>query len=171
MKTLPTHIKDCVKDIEYTEDFIKGTICCTCGNRVFTLYYPGETTEYNGKVIPCSAYINDHSYFILRAQCSECKKEFLLFDRDFHGWDGYVCHDEKDASKPRPPLVPWKCIECNEDKHVAQIMFCYGDEDEMLEDLGGTKINLADAFEWIYVNIKCKICGHVTEKWVDYETA
>lgn len=171
MKILPTHIRDCIKDVKCTEDFIRGDVCCTCGNEVFALYYPGESIEYKGKKMPYSTYIHDHSYFIIKARCNKCNKEYLLFDRDFHGWDGYVCHDEKDASKPRPPLVPWKCPKCGEDKHGAQIMFCYGDKEEMLEDMEDKDIDWADAFEWIYMTIKCQTCGYVTEKWVDYETA
>lgn len=171
MKIPPTHIKDCITNINYMDGIVRGTICCTCGNQSMILNFPGTTHLYDGKEIPCTAQIDDGFFFIVKVKCRDCGSEHLLFDKDFHGWDGCVCHDEKDAAMPRPPLTSWRCRKCDKEKHTIQIQFCYGDEvgiQEAIDD--GTINNPADAFEWIYIDIKCENCGLETEKWVDYET-
>jgi hypothetical protein len=172
MKIPLTHIQGCIANVEYTEDIVKGAICCACGNRDLILIFHGTTHLYDGKEIPCTLQTDEGFFFIVKAKCPDCGAEYLLFDKDFHGWDGCVCHDEKDASKPRPHLTAWKCRECNQEKHFIQIQFCYGDEGGIQEAIDdGTIDNPADAFEWIYIDIKCENCGLSTEKWVDYETA
>ncbi len=171
---VPTHILKCVKStcLDYDGRLVRCEIACSCKNYIFELLYPGETHLYQGEKIPCTLQLDDKFFFLIKARCAKCGCEYLLFDKDFHGWDGFVCHNDKEASHPRPPLVSWECLKCGESKHTVQVEFCYGDEDEMIEDLAGFPIdNLADAFEWIYINIKCVHCDLLTEKWVDYETA
>ena len=173
MKT-PTHISSCIKSsvLECNGSLLNCDIACLCGNQVFQLLYPGATHLYQGKKIPCTLQTDDSFFFLIRAKCIICGRGHVLFDKDFHGWDGFVCHDVKEASKTRPSLVPWKCIKCGKLEHSVQIQFCYGGEDEMIEDLADFPIeNLADAFQWIYIDITCESCGLVTKKWVDYETA
>lgn len=169
----PTHIAKCIKFMNKCLGgrLLNCEIGCICGNQNFMLLYPGATHNFMGKIMPCTLQIDDIFFFLIKAKCLKCNLEYILFDSDFHGWDGFVCHDVDNASKPRPSLTPWKCLECKGQEHLVYVQFCYGDLDEIAKDLKEMQVeNLADAFEWIYIDIKCNSCGYETKKWVDYET-
>jgi hypothetical protein len=59
MMPVPTHLKQCVVPGESTidEEPLKATVQCPCGGNVFQLLYPGQTHEYAGEIIPCTAQI------------------------------------------------------------------------------------------------------------------
>jgi len=144
---------------------------CPCGGREFSLLYPGATQEWNGKVYPCTAQIDDRFYFLVRARCAACNDEHLVFDRDFHGWDGFVVHDESQAATPRPPLVPWQCSRCNSLAHRATVRV-FGESQAFVMSESDGQVppdQWQDAFGWITIETECVECGLGREDWVSYE--
>lgn len=170
----PTHVSECAKvmSFEQEERLLRCGIICQCGSQLFKLLYPGQKKNTNKGEIPCTLQIVDKFFFLVKVECINCGTEYLLFDKDFHGWDGYLCHDDNAALAPRPPLESWKCRKCNSESHSIILEFSYGDLDDIKEDLGEFQIdNYWDAFEWISMDVECGNCGEKTDKWVDYETA
>jgi hypothetical protein len=175
MMPAPTHLKGIIIPREdlLDEEPLIGDVLCKCGSNDFRLMYPGATQEYEGKMHPCTTEINGHFFFLTKAVCTKCSVEYLLFDSDFHGSDGFLCHDRKKASLPRPSLVSWKCLSCGALSHSVTITICSQGKDVfMAETKGEFDEGLwPDAFEWITISIKCNKCGLETKNWVDYETA
>ena len=170
----PTHILGCARAARLEQEgrLLKCEIVCSCGGQIFKLLYPGQKKDIGDSEIPCTLQIEDKFFFLIKARCINCDTEYLLFDKDFHGWDGYLCHNERAALTPRPSLDSWKCQKCDSESHSIVVGFSYGDLDDIKEDIGGGQIdNYWDVFEWISMDIQCDNCGHITNKWVDYETA
>ncbi|MBN1511602.1 MAG: hypothetical protein JXB13_06275 [Phycisphaerae bacterium] len=174
MMPVPSHLRGAVRprDTAIDEAALDAEVVCDCGSRRFDLLFPGETHEYRGQQIPCTAQINDRFFFLVRAHCTACGRDHLLFDKDFHGWDGFVCHNDAQASLPRPPLIPWKCLLCGKTEHEASVQiqtqgradFVEGTEGEFDEE------RWPDGFEWFSMSITCTGCGKHTPEWVSYET-
>ena len=170
----PTHISRCAKLISLEQEgrLLRCWVVCPCGGQSFKLLYPGQKKKNDEGEVPCTLQVGDKFFFLVKAICVDCNTEFLLFDKDYHGWDGYLCHNDNVALVPRPSLESWKCQECDSESHSVVVEFSYGDFDDIKEDLGRIQIdNYWDAFEWVCMNIKCDNCGRATSKWVDYESA
>ncbi len=170
MMPVPSHLKDCVnpKDAVVDESPLDAFVSCVCGSPQFELLFPGQTQEWDGKQIPCTAEINGTFFFLIKARCWTCKREHLLFDSHFHGWDGLIGHDPAQALLPRPSLVAWKCISCGNTKHEASVHISPVER----EGFDSAPIERwPDAFEWFSMTIKCGSCGQDTPEWVSYETA
>lgn len=127
----------------------------------------------NLKQLPCTIEIDGRYFFLIKAKCISCDEEHLLFDADFHGWEGFVCHDPEQASLPRPPLTSWKCPGCGSSEHSASIEIeTQGKEDFVTETDGEFAEDLwPDAFTWFDMSITCCDCGQRIDQWVSYETA
>jgi len=84
MMPLPTHLRDCVvpDSADIDESGLQGTVRCPCGSERVNLLYPGQTHEWNGTQIPCTAEINGKFFFLMKAQCVDCGAEHLLIDAD-----------------------------------------------------------------------------------------
>lgn len=164
----PTHLKDITKQLKevdindfnlkdrFSEYSFIGKVNCTCGCESLQFLQPDE------EIGPC----------YLKVKCPICLKEYLLFDANFHGWDGWICHDEEAASEERPEVYPLECEECSNNVHeVVVIIDSQGKEDFMEE--AGDDFDIErwqDAFEWITIDIRCNKCGKVTKELVSYET-
>lgn len=174
MMPIPSHLVDCVvpRNSLVDEADLVADVRCPCGSTSFDLLFTGHTHEYPGEVIPCTAKIDDAFFFLIVARCNECSKRHLLLDRDFHGWDGVVCHDPKQAAIPRPPLVPWKCLTCGMTPHNASVLIqTQGEEDFIAETDGEFEKDMwPDAFGCFNMSINCVSCGNRTEEWVSCET-
>jgi len=174
MMPVPTHLKECVVpgSSKIDETALKAKVQCPCGGKVFELLYPGQTHEYDGKTIPCVAEIKKKFFFLIKAKCAECGKEHLLLDKDFHGWNGFVCHDPKQAKLPRPPLVPWKCLECGDLKHKAAVVISTEGKEDFISETDGEidEDRWPDGFGWFTMAIECTKCGSKSPEWVSYET-
>lgn len=174
MMPTPSHLTGCVKRKEAAVDeaAFDVDVRCPCGSRLFDLLYPGETTEYNGSPIPVVAEINGLFFFRIKARCVECGTEHLLFDKDFHGWDGFVCHDEAQASLPRPVLIVWDCLECGEAPHEASIQIQTQGKENFVEETEGkfAENRWPDGFSAFSMRIRCNSCSMQTPQWVSYET-
>jgi hypothetical protein len=77
---------------------------------------------HKDSVIPVTLEKDGYFFFRIEAACKRCRIHHLLFDTDFHGWNGYICHDsaERGSRFPIPgsndmyhpvpevePLVPY----------------------------------------------------------------
>lgn len=174
MSFVPRHLIQCViPELSTSEKSFRYSLSCRCANKSFRLFYPGQTHKYDDKTIPCTAEIDGDSFFLIRAICTKCGEDYLVFDKDFHGWDGIVCHDTAQAALPRPCLIAWKCARCKSLGHFAAIHISLQDKESFLIEAGGTfdENDWIDAFEWFSMSIKCAKCGLETLGWIDYETA
>jgi hypothetical protein len=175
MMPVPSHLVNSVapKDTVIDEESLEAAVQCTCGSMRFVFLFPGQTQEYDGVTIPCTAEIDNFFFFFLvKARCTHCSKEHLLLDQDFHGWNGFVCHDKKQAALPRPPLVPWKCLSCGATEHEAEIMIqTEGKRDFISESAGAVDENQwPDGFGCFNMSIKCTECSKDTPQWICCET-
>lgn len=174
MMPVPTHLKSIVipREKSVDEEPFVGDLLCRCGSKSFRMNYPGKTQEFKGKVHPCTIEIDGNFFFLIKAICTKCDMEYLLFDKHFHGWDGFLCHDKKEASLPRPVLVPWECLSCGNMGHKVTIEVSSLGKDDFMDATKGKfgEDKWQDAFEWIWISIECTKCGLKTENWVDYET-
>jgi hypothetical protein len=174
MMPSPTHLRTCVipDDAHIDELPFRGKVKCSCGGASFQLLYPGQTQECKGETIPCTADIDDDCFFLVKARCPSCKEEHLLIDQDFHGWNGFVCHDAEQAALPRPPLVPWKCLACGHFEHTAAVEIqTEGKEDFVSETDGEFDPNRwPDGFGWLTISTHCINCGKDSPQWVSLET-
>jgi len=136
------------------------------------MLYPGQTHEYKGEQIPCTAEMDDKFFFLIIAKCSACQAEHLLIDKDFHGWDGLVCHDSEQAALPRPPLRPWTCLSCGGVEHQACVEIQTEGKADFVEAVEGEfpDNRWPDGFGWIDISISCSTCRKATSQWVSYET-
>src|SRR4051812_20623501 len=159
MMRVPSHRGGFVrpKDSAVDETALDAEVVCRCGSRRFDLLYPGQTHEYRGEQIPCTAQINHHFFFIIKARCTACGRDHLLFDKDFHGWNGFVCHDEAQASLPRPPLVPWECLSCGKTEHEASVQIQTQGREGFVEEAEGEldEDRWPDGFGWFSMSISC----------------
>jgi hypothetical protein len=136
------------------------------------LLYPGATTAHNDSVIPVTLEKDGHFFFRIEATCTRCRARHLLFDAYFHGWDGYVCHDEAKASLLRPDLTPWTCLNCGATPHAARITIQTEGQADFVENTNGEfpADRWPDGFGWFSMSIACESCQLKTDTWVDYET-
>ncbi len=174
MLPVPNHLKNIfVPKEEINEVTLVGNLHCQCGGIEFQILYPGKTIEYKEKTCPCDIEIDGHWFFVIKVICVKCMREYLIFDSDFHGWDGVMCHDEKKANVLRPNLIPWKCLSCENLTHKIAIKIDYESTENFIEQSRGefSMDRWPDAFQWIYISITCCKCGLETKDWVDYECA
>jgi hypothetical protein len=174
MMPVPTHLAGLLvpKESAIDEGSLNATVVCKCGGNRFDLLYPGETQEYGGEMIPCTVEVNGHFFFVLKARCTSCSIEHLLFDKDFHGWNGFVCHDESQASLARPALARWRCLKCSKPEHEASVQIQTQGKQDFVEEGGGElgEERWPDGFGWFTMAITCTSCGKHTPEWVSYET-
>jgi hypothetical protein len=174
MMPVPTHLQGRVipDSSAIDENPLAARVQCSCGGKTFRLLYPGQTHDYNGKPIPCVAEINKRFFFVIKAKCVACAAEHLLLDKDFHGWNGFVCHDPQQAGLPRPALVPWQCLGCRGLEHRAHIQIQTEGKDDFISETDGEidENRWPDGFGWFTVAIECTKCGSKTPEWVSYET-
>jgi hypothetical protein len=170
----PSHLREIVRpaDTRVDEDPFVGKLRCTCtGERFRVLNLPYYHVG-NGKVTLVTAEIKGKFFFIIRAQCVACEKDHLIFDKDFHGWNGFVCHDEKQAKLKRPKVEVWQCPECDGDAHEVTVAIAGEGREDFAEETEGQydEDRWPDAFGSIGIGIKCCNCGGELPEWVSYET-
>ena len=174
MMPIPSHLTNCVTpdSSEIDESPLLGKVQCPCGSDVFQLLYPGRTREHEEGPIPCVAEIDGKFFFLIKAKCCACKKEHLLIDIDFHGWNGFVCHEPNQANLPRPSLVPWKCLSCGSTEHKATILVSGEGKLDFIEETEGEfdEDRWPDGFGCFAMAIACSKCEKSTDGWISMET-
>src|SRR5438270_680843 len=123
MMPLPSHLRNCVlpSEANVDEEPLQGIVKCSCGSECFQLLHPGEIVVRGDRRSPGHLHASRHSFFIITAKCDRCETEHLLFDKVLHGWNGFVCRDPVASKLPRPPLQPWKCLNCESIVHKATV--------------------------------------------------
>ena len=174
MMPIPTHLRGIVvpRDSIIDETPLSADVRCPCGERVLELLYPGQTHQHAGELIPCTAEIDGRYFFVIRARCSGCSAEHLLLDADFHGWNGFVCHDPAQAAIPRPALIAWKCQACSGTRHTMAVHIQTEGRDDFIEQAGDgfDGDRWPDAFGWFSLDLTCVACGKASADFVSYET-
>jgi hypothetical protein len=170
----PQHLQNCTVAVKSrcSRNAFLGHVQCPCGGKEFRLLHTGATwQDQEGEVFPKEVKTDDGYYLVIKAACISCQAEHLLFDKDFHGWNGFVCRTD-DYLRPRPELVLWRCGVCGEQEHTATVsVLTEGRQDaieESSEFLNDT--NWQEGFSAIHLAIKCCHCGHGAKEWLSYET-
>ena len=162
MMPVPSHLRECVRrpDEPIDSEPLVAPVACPCGGDIFELLYPGENREDGGELFPVVAEIAGNFFLLVKARCMACRREHILLDIDFHGWNGYVAHNSEQASLPRPPLVPWKCLSCNDSRHRMTVTICTEGPVDFAEETNGTfdPATWPDAFGWFSLDTKCDRC-------------
>ena len=170
---VPSHLAGWVEPLSFEDDFLTAAVRCPCGGDRFEFHYPGETQSHDGEPCPCTVKIGATWFFLVKAVCADCRGEHVLFDRHFHGCDGFLHHDPEAAALPRPPLVPWACLKCGSVVHAGELCLVLDYEDRFVEYGYAEKFGperWPDAFGSFAMSIRCADCGHDTPGWVSYET-
>ena len=171
---LPSHLQGLVVPLESTidEEALSASVLCPCGDAGFELLYPGHTHEHEGETIPCTAETDGKFFFVLKSRCVGCAREQLLFDKDFHGWDGFICHNSAQAAVPRPQLVAWTCRECGKTEHTGTVHIQTEGRDDFISEAGEEfdEHRWPDAFGWFSLDLTCAECGKESRELVSYET-
>jgi hypothetical protein len=183
MMPSPTHMKEFTEPLEEkdlnqrsskdrykikdTNQYI-AKLKCSCGNYCFDILYPGDINEYG----PCVMEKDGQFFFVIRVVCTHCGNDYLLFDDDYHGWNGWICHDPEKARIERPNLIKWECNDCKCTKHKAIVMINSQGKEDFIEEAGEEyDVNRwQDAFDWFTLDIKCENCGKETMDLISYET-
>jgi len=98
---IPKHLRPIFEFRTPDRGEVIGDIRCTCNSTSFAIHYVADSSSYATDQFVSSLEINDHFFTIVYAQCNHCQRNHLLFDIDFHGYDGFVCTDHTDLP-PRP---------------------------------------------------------------------
>ena len=107
---IPRHLKEVLKPsgVDNGELQVTGEIQCDCGSKSFRIKLVGDTSCYVEERVIKVAEIDGHFFLIVKVQCNNCNKEHLIFDNDFHGWNGFVCGGDA-KEQPRPEANVWNC--------------------------------------------------------------
>ncbi len=171
---IPNHLRKFFQPIgkNNSEFEISGKLVCTCSNDEFSISYPGATIQSNGEAVPTILKKDNHYFFRISVRCSKCNNDHLLFDSDFHGWDGFVCHDEEQAALQRPELINWKCNKCVNELFTVNIKIQSQGKEDFITEAGDefNPKNWIEAFEWINIDLHCLHCNKTHKDWVSLET-
>ncbi len=171
MLPIPKHLNEILFPIDEDNDQygVIGDIKCICDSKNFEVEYVGLKDE-SGSIIPVN--IHGHYFFIIKIKCLECSRKYLIFDKDFNGWDGFVCHDEEEAKLPSPLGLIWQCSECKNNSNKIQITIGSQGKEYFLEETnnGFPPDKWVEAFEWITIQLTCSNCNHTHYDWVSFET-
>jgi hypothetical protein len=144
---------------------------CACGNRKIRLLHTGATWhDASGNSFPKQAKVGDAYLLVVKAKCSKCQAEHLLFDDNRHGWNGFVVR-QGDRVQPAFDMVPWVC-KCGNEVHTATITIVSEGRQDAIEESGEflTESNWQEGFSAIHMATTCCQCGHKATNWLDYET-
>ncbi len=171
----PKHLHDFVQPMvsaSKAEHLFVGRLQCRCGAGTFRFFYPGETHEFQGSTVPCTATIDGAYFFLVRAACEGCGSEYLVIDQDLHGWNGVVCHDAAQAALERPPLTVWPCSRCRDERHRAVVTVTSQGKADFEEEAGPDfePSQWAEGFESLSLDLVCQGCGLETSSWISCET-
>jgi hypothetical protein len=174
MMPVPSHLQGLVVPLDSAidEEALSASVRCPCGDARFELLYPGHTHEHERETIPCTAEIDGKFFFVLKSRCVGCAREHLLFDKDFHGWDGFICHNSAQAALSRPQLVAWTCRECGETDHTGVVHNQTEGKEDFISEAGEEfdENRWPDAFGWFSLDLTCSKCGKESRELVSYET-
>lgn len=176
---VPTHLVGLLQPIadSSSEGTVAGSIRCACGNESLSLLYvadlvTNDNVDYLAQKFLRVTRQGDFFFLKLLSQCPECSRVNLLFDNHLHGWNGYVCGEEKDRSASSPAAQEWKCLECGEPHQCIELQITGEDEEFALQEGEGvlTSEDWFNGFGWLEVAVTCVKCGDGPNAIVSYET-
>ena len=167
----PRHLKEIFHPTG--RDDTEGDIICSCGCKTFGMRYYGD--QYNG-------YISLHKVaklrygLVIKAVCSECKKEWLLFDYGKHAYNGFICGEGEGVIIDDSELVDFTAD--GEDTFEVKIGFEVDDEEQFREEVveyppEGMSFTMEDRpniWSWVVIDLISAKTGEKIQ-FVDEELA
>lgn len=173
MFPIPKHLKDILKltGNDNNEFKINGKIVCECGCEKFTIKIVGDDADYNSYKVIRVADIEGFGFLIIKIKCNNCDKKYLVFDNDYHGWNGFVCGGDNREEK-RPKTRDWHCNKCQKTDHSLMISIYSEGQEDFIEEAGDQfdKEDWTEAFGSINLKVDCNVCGGKNDEWLSYET-
>lgn len=174
MLPIPRNLKGIIKAVnnENTEFRFYGELVCRCQSKKFEILYVGDSEKYKEKYLIKLAEIEGEFYLIFKSKCIQCNEIYNLFDKDYNGWNGYVCKGFGKRQNPRPIPEKWYCITCSNSMHKIRITIYSKGKKDFIEETQGEfdEEYWEEAFSWICVEIKCSMCSLTSKEWISYET-
>ncbi len=168
MLPIPKHLTNFLVPVgEDNNEFnVKGLIKCTCGNESFKI---NLYADLEASYLKVRKYENDYA-LVIYVTCAECQKEYLLFDKSKHGWNGFVCDDG--VAVPKNILEEYFCKNCDSQSHSLELTISSQGKEDFIEESDDEfdEDDWVEAFEFIEINTKCSECDCYTKEWVSYET-
>jgi len=155
----------------YEDSMLHGELCCTCGERRFSVQIFALAQENNVLV---KVYEGQYTLYIMM-RCAKCGKEWLIFDYTKHGYNALVC--KNGVRIPDKLIEAWRCPECRGDIFTVKISIEPEDQEQFVEDVvNGENSDMSaddyiNAFGWITIALTCEKCSHEMKRWVDLETS
>jgi hypothetical protein len=170
---IPQHLRSILKPLgNYNTEFnVTGELQCNCGSNSFKIKIVGDTSSYDKERVIKVIKIDLYYFLIVKVQCNACSKEHLIFDNDFHGWNGFVCGgDSKGLNRPKSNT--WNCNKCNKSEHSLEISIYSKGQTDFIEEVGDEfdKNFWIETFSWIIILTRCNSCGESNKQWISYET-
>lgn len=170
---IPKHLKDILFPVgnDNSELSVTGKIKCKCGSENFRIQIVGDDSQYNDSQVIKVAEISGKYFLIIKVVCNDCSSQHLIFDNDYHGWNGFVCGgDNRDVE--RPQTKQWNCDKCANEIHKMTVQINSQGKDDFMEE-GGDEFgeeNWVEGFDWITIEIECSNCNKTNPEWISYET-
>ena len=148
---------------EKAKDYIliSGHLLC-CKKEHFSLFYHGIV---NQDVFGHNHITSNRQNIALVANCKKCSKSITIFDNAIDGYDACISERKKHYDMN---IKEYLCPKCKQNDFSVYIKYEYLPNHE-LEDESIQDINLA--FSWIWVSVKCNVCGKKNNHLINYETS
>lgn len=168
----PRHLKKIYYPTD--DEGVEGEIVCECGCRAFKIRCFGEFYDKNKMSI--NKYENKYGQAV-RAVCTDCGTDYLLYDFALHGYNGLIC--EEGIAVPNEMLEDF--ITEADNLFEIKIFLEYDDEDQFLEevvndeylqkDFHFTMADRASIWSWVVIELKGIQSGIVYKDFVNQELA
>lgn len=172
MLPIPKHLKGIFQPLgtKNSEFEVVGKLVCDCNSEDFAIEFVGDDHKYWWHKAIRVARIGDGYFLIVKVECNNCKKEHLIFDNDYHGWNGYIGGDFREL--PRPETKDWNCKKCNQTSHSINLAINSKGQEDFKQEAGDEcpMEDWIEAFSWITIGIECKSCRKSNKEWISYET-
>jgi len=173
MLPIPKHLKSILRLIgEKNNEFeVTGKIVCDCGSENFTVELVGDSSNYEKDSVIKVIEIDGNYFLIIKVKCNSCGKGHLIFDNDYHGWNGFVC-EVLAKQNARPDTKDWECSKCKKSDHSITLTIHSEGQEDFKEEAGDEfdEEDWIEAFSSITIKITCNSCGETNDKWISYET-
>ena len=169
---IPKHLKEILKPFANSNEYeVNGKIVCDCSSEDFNIKLVGNDLKFEIEKVIKVDEIDNNFYLIVFVKCNKCSKEHLIFEKDFHGWNGFVC-DINSNNIERPKTKNWNCKNCNNTKHSMNLFIKSEGQDDFIEEAGNDfdRNDWTEGFSWITINLKCNSCNEINNEWISYET-
>ncbi len=170
---IPNHLRGILHPFgdNNSELQLKGIIKCSCGSDEFEIGFVGNDNEFQEIQAIKVLRVGDEYFLLIKNICSNFKMEHLIFDNDYHGWNGYICGgDNREAKRPKTKI--WKCDSCEKSIHRMRVGLVSEGKEDFIEEAGDEfiKESWVDAFGWITIETHCINCEKRNPEWISYET-